>query len=173
MPKTKEQKQEIIKELKEKVEKQKALVFLDFTGLKMDKITELRKEMKEKNCEFKVVKKTLVQLILKELDPEIGKKIQELEGQIGVAFGYKDEVSPFKIAGDLSETTDNLSLLAGLIGKDFLEKEKALTLSKLPSKEELLARTVGSLRAPISNFVNVLQGNMRGLVYVLSSIKGR
>jgi len=171
MPKTKEEKQKIVEELKEKIEKQKSIVFVDFSGLGVDTITELRKKMREKECEFKVTKKTLIEIALKGFKNDIAKKVRGLQGEIGIGFGYQDEIMPFKILGDFSKEQENLKLLAGLIGEEFLEKEKTIAMSELPTREEILTRIVGSISAPISNFVNVLQGNIKGLLSVLAKAK--
>ena len=61
--------------------------------------------------------------------------------------------------------------MAGYFDKKFREKEEMITLAQLPTKNELLANLIGNLSAPISNFVNVLEGNIKGLVYLLSLIK--
>ena len=171
MAKTKEQKQKILEELKEKTEKQKSIVFVDFSGLPVKDITELRKKMREKDCEFKVAKKTLIQWAFKKNNPEIGEKIRALQGEIALGFGYADEISPFKILGDFCKTQKNLKILGGLLDNEFLDAEQAVALSILPAKEEILARIVGSISAPISNFVNVLQGNIKGLIYVLAKAR--
>ncbi len=167
MPKTKEQKKEIVQDLKEKIKKQKSIVFVDFSGLKAKTINEIRKKMRENDSEFKVAKKTLMEIALG------NKEIKDLQGEIGIGFGFKDEVMPFKILGDFSQKEENLELLAGLIGEEFVDKEKAVAISKLPGREELLARMVGSVSAPISGLVNAMQGNIQNLVYVLTAIKGR
>ena len=171
MAKTKEEKQKIIQELKEKIKKQKSIVFVDFSGLEVKAMTELRKKLREKDCEFKVAKKTLIEAALKDFKNDISKKAREMKGEIGIAFGYKDEIMPFKILGDCAKEQENLKLLAGLIGDEFLEQEQTLAMSELPSREEIMARIVGSISAPISNFVNVLQGNIKGLLYVLTQVK--
>lgn len=167
MPKTKEQKKEILQDLKEKIKKQKSIVFVDFSGLKAETINEIRKKMRENDSEFKVAKKTLMEIALG------NKEIKDLKGEIGVGFGFKDEVMPFKILGDFSRKEENLELLAGLIGEEFIDKEKAVTISKLPGRNELLARVAGSISAPISGLVNALEGNIKSLIYTLNAIKSR
>lgn len=171
MPKTKEQKQQILDDLEEKFNKQKSVVFVDFSGLGVKDITELRKKMREKDCEFKVAKKTLIQGIFKKSEPEKGVKIRNLQGEIALGFGYTDEILPFKILGDFSKINQNLKLLGGLMGNEFLEANRAIAMSELPSKQELLAKLVGSVSAPISGFINTLQGNIKGLIYVLAKAK--
>jgi large subunit ribosomal protein L10 len=79
----------------------------------------------------------------------------------------------FKVSGDFSKTNENFKILGGLIGDDVFKDDKAKVLSELPTKQELLARMVGSIGAPISGFVNALGGNIRNLIYTLNAIKGR
>jgi large subunit ribosomal protein L10 len=166
---TKIQKKKIIEDLIKKIEKQKAVVFLDFFGIKVNELLKLRKKMKESNCELKVVKKTLVSLVFKEKGIKVDPK--KLEGEIALGFGWQDEVLPFKLVYEFSKENKNLKILGGLVGSEILTKEKALEIAKLPTREQLFAKFTGSLASPLSGFVNVLQDNIKGLVYVLSAIK--
>ena len=65
---------------------------------------------------------------------------------------------------------ENLKIVGGILGTKELTAEEVQALAKLPSKEELLAKLVGTLNAPVSGFVNVLAGNLRGLVNVLKAV---
>lgn len=164
----KAQKQKILDELKEKIDKQKSVVFADFTGLKTKDLVKLRKEMKKNDCELKVAKKTLISLAFK------GKKIaldaKKLKGEIALAFGYGDEIMPFKIIYNLSKENEKIKIIGGLVAKDLLDDKKAIELAQLPTQKELLAKLVGSLGAPISGIVNVLAGNLRNLVSILCQL---
>lgn len=164
---TKLQKQKIIENLKEKIEKQKSIVFVDFSGVGVKELSELRRKMRENNNEFKVAKKTLVRIALGEKQIKLP---QDLPGEVALGFGYEDEISPFKILGDFSRQNENLKIIGGFVG-EFIGEEKAKEIAQLSSKEELLAKMVGSISAPISNLVNILEGNIRGLVSLLSQIK--
>ncbi len=166
---TKAQKQKIVDDLKEKVDKQKSIVLASIVGVKVKGLTRLRKEMKKQDCELKVAKKTLISLAFKEKKIDIDTK--KLEGEVALSFGYRDEILPFKILYDFSKEDENLKILGGLIGQELLTREKAIELAQLSTREELLARLVGSIFSPISGLVNVLQGNIKGLMYALSAIK--
>ncbi len=171
MPKTKEQKQEIIKDIKEKIAKQKAVVLVDFGGSDSKKIFQLRDELKKENCLLQVVKKTLLEKVLEQAkENDLLEKIKNIKGQVALAFGFGDEVAPAKITYDASQKNEHLKILAGILGKEFLEKERVLELAKLPAKPELISRLLGSIQAPISNFVYVLNGNIKGLTTVLFRI---
>jgi len=158
-----------IEELKESVEKQKAVIFIDFTGLKVEDMFELRRNLKKADSQLKVAKKTIIQLVFKEkglkIDPE------KLKGEIALVFGYKDEISPSKAAYKASEKNPNLRILGGFLENKFREAEEFITLAQIPPKEELLTRLAGSMLAPVTNFVRALEYNLKGLVYILSSIK--
>lgn len=165
---TKLQKRELVKDLVEKLKNSKATVFSDFKGLAVKDMTALRRELKEKKIDMKVLKKTLLSIALK--DAGIEMDARKMEGQIAIAVARDDEVEAAKIIAKVAKANENLKIVGGLLGKEILSQEEVMALSKLPSKEELLGKMVATLQAPISGFVNVLAGNLRGLVQVLKAI---
>lgn len=170
--KTRRQKEKILEDLKEKLSHQKALIFVDFRGLKVKELANIRKKLKEANSQFLVAKKTLMRLAFQEKNIKFNP--EELEGQIALVFGFGDELTPAQIVFRLSQEYKNLKILGGFIEskkEEFLSSEKIIELGNLPTKEELYGRLVGSISAPISNFINVLQGNIKGLLYVLAKAK--
>jgi len=169
MPITKQKKKEIVKDLADKLEKQKAIVFADFAGLKVKDIGDLKVKLRAGGAEFKVAKKTLMKVAFAQRGLELDPK--PLEGQIAMAIGYQDEVAPAKVLREFSKTNQNLKILGGLLENKLIDAAQVLSLALLPSKLELLAQLTGSLSAPSRNFVGVLQGNLRGLVQVLSQIQ--
>jgi large subunit ribosomal protein L10 len=170
MAKTKEEKKKILKDLKEKIEKQKIMIFVDFTGLKSRELFSLRKKMKEFGDEVKVAKKTLINLALKEKKLDLF-DVKKMVGEIAVVFGFKDEILPAKTVYEFSKENKNLKILGGILEKNFIGPEKIEELAKLPTKEELLAKLVSEISAPISNFVYLLKSIPQSLVFVLSQIQ--
>ncbi len=166
---SKEKKQEIVQELSDKLGKQKAIVFADFSGLKVKDLSNLKAKLRQSGAEFKVAKKTLMNVAFKEKGMEFDSKT--LNGQIALVMGYSDEVAPAKEVYQFSKTNKNIKILGGLLENKTLSLNEVLNLAQLPSKDQLLAKLVGSLSAPSRNFVGVLQGNIRGLITVLSKIK--
>ena len=166
---TKVQKQKILDELKEKIAKQKVMIFADFTGLKVKDLSNLRKKIKAADGEIKVAKKTLLGLAVKGAGLEFEAK--KIKGEIALVFGYKDEISLTKIIYQFAEANPNLKILGGFLENQFRTAEEIITLAQLPTKEELISGLVRSVSAPISNFINVLQGNIKGLIYLLTKIK--
>ena len=169
MPKTKEQKRIILEGLNERVKKQTVMIIVDFTGLKVIDAFNLRKQLKEVNAELKVAKKTLIQIALK--NGNLYKNIREMNGEIALVFGYQDEILPAKVVYDFSRKNENLKILGGFFENEFQGTEKYIELAKLPSKEELLGRLVGSISSPLTGFVRSLQYNIKGLVFALNAIK--
>lgn len=168
---TKEQKKKIVDDLKDKIKKQKVMILVSFTGLKVKDFFELKKKLKSVNSQIKVIKKTLLNLVLKEFSPDFSQELAKFKTQIAMVFGFGDEISPAKVLHQFAFGNQNLKILGGYFEKKLRESEEMITLAQLPTRDELLARFVGNLSAPVSNFVNILEANLKGLVFVLSKIK--
>lgn len=169
MPLTKEKKIKIIEELSDKLKRQKIAIFSDIHGIPTAKLRDLRRDLKKEGAEYKVAKKTLLDLALE--NAGINLKSKELRGEIGVALGYKDEVAPARILYKFSKTNETFKILACLFGKRLLDAKEVFALAKLPSREALWAQVVGTLQAPLQGLVNVLHGNIRNLLVVINKIK--
>lgn len=169
MPSTKAQKAKILDDLRDKVARQKAIVLVGITGLKVKDVSNLRKKLKTTNANIKVFKKTLAEIVFKENKMEFDKK--NFKEEIALVFGFDDEVSPAKAVYQFSRENSKFKILGGFLENKFREKEDVIVLAQIPGREELLTKLVGSLSAPMSGLARVLQGNIKGLVYVLSAIK--
>jgi len=166
---TKAQKQKIIDDLGEKVTKQKAIVFVDFTGLKVKDLFNLRKRLKATESKIKIAKKTLIDIAFKEKGFKIDTK--KLPGQLALVFGFKDEISPARVIFKFSQENQNVKIIGGFFDQKIIGKEEVIELAKLQSREELIGRLVGSIQAPVSNFLYALNYNLKGLFYLLTKIK--
>jgi len=174
MPKSKIQKQEIFRDLKEKISKSKSVIFAGFNAFGVKDNENLRAKLRAENSEYYVAKKTIMNLALKENGLDVN--VRELDGKIAAIFSYEDEVAPAKIVGTFrkdKEKAEKIFFLGGILEGKLMNKEEVQAFSELPSKQELYARLVGSINAPVSGFVNVLAGNLRNLVYVLKAIEGK
>jgi large subunit ribosomal protein L10 len=165
---TKDQKKKLVKDLAEKVKSSKSVVFADFKGVKVKDLTELKKELRKEGVDFKVSKKTLINIAFKEAGIDVDTR--KMEGQVAVSISSQDEVAPAKIIEKFSKKNENLKILGGILENKSLGIDQVKALAKLPSKEELLGILVGTIKAPISGFVNVCAGNIRGLVQALKAI---
>lgn len=165
---TRQKKEEVLNDIKEKLSRNKLVVFVDYRGVNVTNLENIRKELRKDGIDFKVVKKTLINLALK--DNKINADVKSLEGQIGVVIGYNDEVTPAKTINKFAKELESFQILAGIFENNFVEKDKIIMLASIPSREELLAKFVGSINSPLSGMVNVLAGNIRGFVQVLNAI---
>ena len=171
MPKSKQEKQDILKVLSDKLGRSKSVIFAKFDRLSVSDNNDLRQKLKDEANEYYVVKKTLLSRALDEQKIE-GVDVKSFEGRVAAVFGYEDEVSPAKVLADFrKDHQEQIDFVGGILENKFLEAAAVDQLSQLPSKDELYAKIVGSLNAPISGFVNVLAGNLRGLVTVLKAIE--
>ncbi len=168
MPATKAQKGQVIKDLADKFVKAKSIVFLGFQGLTVKDDMDFRRKLTKENIDYKVAKKTLIKKGLKEAKIE---NVDELviEGPVSVAIGYEDEVAPARIAKEFSKVSDKIKILGGYMASKYLSAAEMKVLAGLPGKDQLRAQLIGTINAPVSGFVNVLAGNMRGLVTVLKA----
>lgn len=165
---TKDKKKKVIEKIEQSIDKQKIMLFVGIGKIKTKDLFGLKNALKEKGNTLSVVKKTLFKIASKNKGISIDPK--NLEGEMAVVFGNEDEISAAKAIDKFSKENENLAILGGIFGSELIDKEKVIALAKIPSRIELLAKAVGSMQAPISGFVNVLNGNLRGLVLVLSAI---
>ncbi len=169
MAKTKVQKEAAAQALAQNLKDAKAAVFANFQGLTVQETEELRAACRENNIVLTASKKTLLKRALSDIGLDVDTKA--FEGGVAAAFGTDDEVAPAQIVAKFAKNHDVVTLFGGILEGKYIDAAKVTELSKLPSKEQLYGQLVGSLNAPISGFVNVLAGNLRGLVGVLTAIK--
>jgi large subunit ribosomal protein L10 len=172
MPKTLEQKKQILSKLKDSVGKQTSMIFVEVSGVQTKKINTIKENLKKADAKMTVAKKTLLNLAMKDSYPQ--NPLKEIKKELAVIFGFGDEVIPSKSIYKFSQAEKNFKILGGYIqsAKDrFLSEIDVIALAKLPTKKELIGQTVGTIAAPLTGFLNALQGNLRGLVCVLGSIK--
>ncbi len=169
MPLTKTKKEETVKELTDKFKRKKIAIFSDFHGMPVIKSQALRRSLRQNQAEYRVAKKTLLDRALAEAGIEA--KTKELRGEIGVSFGYEDEVSPAKTLLKFSKEVETFKILGGLLGSRFLSASEVIAIARTPSREVILAQLLGALSSPIRGLATVLQGNIRGLVVVLNKIR--
>lgn len=169
-------KQAVVAQLKEQLESAKGVVLTSYKGLTVAQDTELRRELREAGVSYHVVKNTMLRIAAKEAGIE---GIEEhLEGTTAFAFSTEDAVAPAKvICGFIKknklEDAEVLTIKVGMVEGKVIGVDEVKALAALPSREELIAKLLGSMNAPISNTVNVLQGVIRNAVYVLDAIRSQ
>ncbi|TSC86371.1 MAG: large subunit ribosomal protein L10 [Microgenomates group bacterium Gr01-1014_7] len=162
MAKTRQQKEEQVISLQDKLGRAKSVVFTDYKGLSMNQLSGLRDKLRQHQAEFTITKNTLLIRAL---------PASSFNGPTATLFSYDDEISPLKILVKALKDAGIGKIKMGFLGTDFLDEARILQLSTLPTKDELRGKTVGVLVAPLQGIVSVLQGNLRNLVYALSEIQ--
>lgn len=147
----------------------KAMVFTGYHGLSVPEIEALRRELRAEKVSYRVIKKTLLQKAFGTGQIDIDAK--GLGPDLAVAFGLSDEVAAAKILAKFQKEHEALKIYGGLLENKFIDKAAVMSLAKLPSKQELYAKLVGTINAPVSGFVNTLAGVTRSFVNVLNAIK--
>ena len=153
MPKTRQEKEQIVKTLTKLFKDSPSVVFANYQGLSVPQADELRDKMFESNVTYMVAKKTLINRAVQEVGLEIDSK--KLPGMLGLAFGSDDEVAPAKILGDMGKNT-SLELVGGLFNGNLVTQEYVVSLSKLPGRTQLYGMFVNVINGPVSGFVRAL-----------------
>jgi large subunit ribosomal protein L10 len=157
-----------VEEIKEKISKAQSVVLVDYRGLNVEQLTELRSRYRKAGVEYKVYKNTMMRFAFK--DAGLEEFNQFLKGPSAIAFGYDDPVQVAKVTSEFAKTNEKLEIKAGIVDGKVIDLEGVNNLASLPPREVLLAQVLGGFNAPIQGFANVLQGTIRGLAIVLNAI---
>src|SRR3989338_8267935 len=169
MAKTRQKKEKELGDLTAGFNQAKAAVFTSFEALTVADSQELRNKLRENKVGLQVSKKTLLKKSLSESKLDVD--LADYQGNVAVAFGLEDEVMPAKLISQFVKKHEQLKIRGGLLSGQPISAAKVMELSQLPSKLELIAKTIATIGAPVSGFVNVLAGNLRGLLNVLNGVK--
>ncbi len=148
-----EQKQQLVSEIAAKLSESKSTVVVDYRGLSVSEVTELRKQLREANVEFKVYKNTLTRRAAEKA--ELSELNEALVGPTAVAFSNEDVIAPAKIINEFAKKHDALEIKAGVIEGRVASLEDVKALAELPSREGLLSMLLSVLQAPMRNFALV------------------
>ncbi len=163
-----EQKKALVADLSEKLKNSCTGVIVDYKGISVADDTKLRKELREAGVTYTVVKNTLLGLAAKEAGIEGVDEV--LSGTTAIALSESDYVAAARILSKYAEDHENFKLKLGFLDGKVIPVSEVEALAKLPSREELVAKALGGLNAPITGFVGVLNANLRGLVCALNAI---
>jgi large subunit ribosomal protein L10 len=161
-------KQEEVRKIIDKYSEAKIIVFLDYLGLTVAQDTELRAGLREKDLDYKVVKNRLLLKAFKEMDVEGIEEI--LQGPTAVAMSVEDYVPSAKACTDAEKKYKALEIKGGMMDGKVISVEEVKAIANLPTREELVAKVLCGMNAPISGFVNVLAANLSGLARVVKAI---
>lgn len=163
----------MVNDIQEKLQAATSVIVTNYSGLNVAEVNELRKELREAGVEYKVLKNTLVSRAIDKTENEEYSKLKDvLVGPTAIAFS-EDPVAAAKVLHGYSKKSAKKlpEIKAGVIEGKVIDLEKVNEIANIPSREELLAKMLGSLNAPITNFVGVLAALPRGLVCALDGIR--
>ncbi len=157
-----------VKEMKQKLDASASFVLTDYVGISAEEMNKLRIKLSEKSANFMIVKNRLFSRTVKEsgfdgID-------QHLKGPTAVAFLGKDIVAGTKALVDFGKESGKLAVKCAMLNSKVINAEKVKELANLPSREVLLGIVAGTIQAPISAFVRVLNARLSSLVYVINAI---
>ncbi|HOO63263.1 MAG TPA: 50S ribosomal protein L10 [Synergistaceae bacterium] len=166
-----EKRMQQVAEYKELLERAEAVIIVEYRGLTVAQMTDVRSKVREAGGEMKIGKNTLFRIALEEAGLPVPQ--EHTLGANAYTMVYDDVAAVAKALRDFAKEKKNKDLLikAGILGGKVLESEQVLALADLPSREQLLGQVVGTMAGPIRGLVTVLSGNVRGLVTALSQIK--
>lgn len=162
-------KEDIVTDLKDRLSRSRIAILTDYKGLSVAEVNKLRDELRKVDVEFRVAKNSLMKLAVK------GSKMEGLgpllQGPRAVAMSYEDPIGPAKVLTEFAKGNDKLEIIAGVLVDRVLSQEEIKDLAKLPSREELIAKLLGTMLAVPSGFVRVLAAIPQKLLYALTAIR--
>jgi len=150
-----ELKKPVIDEIASVIEGAQSGVLVDHRGLTVAQDTQLRRELREAGVTYKVYKNTMMNFAFK--DTPFEELSKHLEGPSALAVSKEDATAPARILGKFAKTADKLEIKGGIIEGAYYDANGILEISKIPSREELLSRLLGSMQSPIANFARVVK----------------
>ena len=155
-----------VEELAERFSRSTIVITTDYTGLGVGQMTELRRALRARDVEFRVIKNSLALLAADAAGkPEVK---QVIEGPTGIAFGYGDASVPAKALADFIRASRSVLTIRGAeMDGRVLDTQQVQQLASLPSRDELVALLLSRMKSPITGLVYVLNGPIGGLARVL------
>ena len=163
------EKEAVVKEVKEKLEKAKSAILTDYRGLNVAESSQLRKKLREVDVEYKVIKNTMTRFAVKELG--LDELSPHLEGPTAIAFSYEDPAAAPKILSEFMKTSKKLSIKVGLVEGKVIDEVGVKALADLPSRDVLLSMVLSAMQSPITSWVSVLAAPIRSFGYALDGVR--
>jgi len=162
------EKEQIVQELAQRLAETQATFLADYRGINVEQATQLRRELTQAGVEYRVVKNSLLKLASQDTPAEALQSY--CAGPTAIALSGADPVAPAKILSKFAKEVSAFELKAGVLSGKLLSVAEISALAELPSREELLAKALSSMNAPITNFVGTMAAIPRSLVQVLNAI---
>lgn len=167
---SRDKKQTVVADLSELLGAAKMTALAQYEGLSVADLQELRRAARAADVHIKVVKNRLVRVAMQQNDNLKDADTGALKGQLLYAIGTQDEVAPAQVLAKFAKTHESLKLVGGISGEGAVLNEADIkALAALPTKDQLRGQLVGTFAAPLTGFMRVMQGNLRGFMYVLNA----
>ena len=163
------QKKELVSELQDKFERKKILILVDYKGLNVPKIVDLRARLRDADVDFRVVKNTLLTRAAEDTDVALIR--DSFQGPSAIAMSYDDPIPVAKVLSEFAKENDKLEIKAGILGGKALDFNAVKALADLPSREVLLSQVLSTMNAVPTGFVRALSNVPERLLYALQAIK--
>ena len=164
----KEQKEQEIAVLKEKLERSKHVIVTDHTGIDVENINVFRKKLKDADSELRVAKNTFLRLVVKDTDLE--DLAEHFVGPTSLIFGYDEPMAPAKVVRDSIKESEKPKFKAYFYEGKLHDFETFKMIADLPPKEQVLATLISTVEAPISNFVSLLDAAASEFIGTLDAL---
>jgi large subunit ribosomal protein L10 len=162
------EKQEEVARLVGKLSSAKSVFLTDYSGLTVEAITLLRRNLRKSKVDFQVSKNTLARLAAQQVG--YTDLVPYLEGPTALAYGMGDPAAPAKVITEFLKSNEKPKIKAVIFEGKYFDAKSVADLAKLPSREQLLARLLGSLNSPVTGLANSLSGIIRKLAYALNAV---
>jgi len=166
---TKAFKSEKVDAIKAKVEKAQVAILTEYKGYSVEEITKLRRALQKDGGDYMVTKNTLAKIAIKGTEYEVLSDL--LKGPVAIAFGFDDQVSPAKAVSKFIKESKKGVILGGALDGKLLSAKEAEDLAKLPSKEELYAKILGSINSPASGIALSINAVMAQLTRAMAAVR--
>lgn len=157
-----------VERITESLQAAQSLVMADYSGLTVAQMTDFRNKCRENNVQCRVVKNRLAQRAADAAGVEVIK--DHLKGPIAILFGIESQVDAAKIAVDFAKDHEKMEIRGGLVDGNYLDANEVVALSKVPSREELIAKMMGSINSPASGLTMALNGVVAGLTRAIDAV---
>lgn len=164
-------KQQVVEEIKAKIQKAKSIVFVDYRGLTVAQDTALRSEFRKAGADYKVYKNRLVLRALNDCGINLDESL--FQGTLACAFGFDDEVAPAKILDKVISDTKMMEVKFGVLNGEKIDSAEVKALANLPTKEVLLVKLLSVLNGPATGLARVINAPVQNLVLALNAIANK
>lgn len=157
-----------VQAITERIKAAQSIVLADFTGLSVLQMTQFRNQCREKQVECRVVKNRLARIACDDADMSVIK--DHLKGPTAIVFGPESQVEPAKIVVEFAKDNEAMEIKGGVVDGQYLDSTQIVALSKVPSRDELIAKMMGSINSPLTGLVGTIHGVTAALARTIDAV---